>query len=1126
MGIIILIILVIVGLGIYFASRKLGERTNPEIPGQPATIEGRRLLPDTDSLYRVAEQLEEFFNKSAHPKDLLENEDFKRGVEMLSSEHYSEEELIAYYAGDNQLIACMALVALKRRAIGQDTVDQIVYHLGVWGPWPLYFVFDAIVAHCRTPAIGAVLLQAPAWWINNRMLLTMLQNFVKARIAGGEQPVFGEKLSAIGEKQLEYLSALIDTLQNEALQPLAREIRHGLKTRVDRPFLNSIGRLWAGSTLAQGCHVNDHLKACLHRMEQALTGDGARSVILTGQAGVGKTTLVKALADRLHRRGLSLFEAGAAEIIAGQRYIGDLEGRLRTLVKNLDRRRGLVWFVPNFHELLYAGRHRYNPAGVLDILMPYIVSGAITLVGETRPAALSRLTRDNPRLKSIFEVVSIEPMGQAETLSLARQWAALHAGGHLDTPLIAEDVLREALQLVQQFIGDYAAPGNLLDLLKLTRQSLFAEDNPTRTIQVDDLYRILSQLTGLPRSILDEREGLDIDDLRGFFARRVMGQTEAVDCLVERIAMIKAGLTDPSRPLGVFLFAGPTGTGKTEIAKTLAEFLFGSPERIVRLDMSEFKTAVSEDRILGDTSEGRNAGALVNQIRRQPFSVVLLDEFEKAHSNIWDLFLQVFDDGRLTDRHGNTADFRHAIIILTSNMGATIRPGAGIGFNPENDSFSMHQVRQAISRTFRPEFINRLDRVVVFQPLRGSVMRAILHKELDHVLQRRGLRNREWAVEWEESAIDFLLEKGFTADLGARPLKRAIEQYLLAPLAVTIVNHSHPQGDQFLFVRAESNRIEVEFIDPDAPVIEDAAVKDEKAEQGLPDPTALKTMILAPDGAPAEVDVLAGTVEKLSAAIRSGRWQSQKAEGLQQMAETGFWERTDCYATLGRVECMDRIEAGMKTAGSLLQRLRGRDGQPRAAYSRKIITRLAEQLYLLEEACRSLDGNLPQDAFLSIEPLTASPPGENDGSGDFAVQLRRMYRGWAARRRMRVEVLEDFDTREELQGRFVMAVSGYGAYSILRAESGLHVFEKPKNMRGHDRLTIRVRVAGQPDTPASGIDQLRRQVAEIFDAEDSARNLVVRRYRAEPSPLVRDAVRNYRTGLLTRVLDGDFDLFG
>jgi ATP-dependent Clp protease ATP-binding subunit ClpC len=249
---------------------------------------------------------------------------------------------------------------------------------------------------------------------------------------------------------------------------------------------------------------------------------------------------------------------------------------------------------------------------------------------------------------------------------------------------------------------------------------------------------------------------LDLGGLQRHFEARVLGQPEAVDCLVERVAMIKAGVTDPTRPFGVFLFAGPTGTGKTEIAKSLASFLFGSAERVTRLDMSEFKDPESIQRLIGGTpgESEVESEALVDTIRKQPFSVVLLDEFEKAHPNIWDLFLQVFDDGRLTDRAGNTADFRSSILIMTSNLGSQVPTGASLGFTDRTGQFNEATVHREIDRSFRREFLNRIDRVIVFRPLERDTMRAILRKELAEAFERRGLRNRTWAVEWDASALD------------------------------------------------------------------------------------------------------------------------------------------------------------------------------------------------------------------------------------------------------------------------------------------------------------------------------------------------------------------------------------
>ena len=240
--------------------------------------------------------------------------------------------------------------------------------------------------------------------------------------------------------------------------------------------------------------------------------------------------------------------------------------------------------------------------------------------------------------------------------------------------------------------------------------------------------------------------------------------------------------------------------------------------------MSEYQTPDSHERLLADANIEGGGAPLIASVRKDPFAVVLLDEFEKAAQPIWDLFLQVFDDGRLTDKHGRTADFRRCVIILTSNVGSAIAGGGStLGFERAEPVFRPEQVERALASHFRPEFLNRLDRVVVFRPFERSQMHALLDKELADVTQRRGWRGRPWAVELDESAIAFLIEQGFSPELGARPLKRAVERHLLAPLARAIVAGNVPEGEQFLFVTAPNDEIEVTFVDPDA---DDAVAED------------------------------------------------------------------------------------------------------------------------------------------------------------------------------------------------------------------------------------------------------------------------------------------------------------
>ena len=358
------------------------------------------------------------------------------------------------------------------------------------------------------------------------------------------------------------------------------------------------------------------------------------------------------------------------------------------------------------------------------------------------------------------------------------------------------------------------------------------------------------------------------------------------------------------------------------------------------------------------------------------------------------------------------------------------------------------------------------------------------------------------------------------------PLKRAIEQYLLSPLSITIVNHQHPEGDQFLFVRSDGNSIEVEFIDPDAPpgVSTDSQPLQPTAEETFLTP-GVKKMILAPEGLKTEADHLEEIYSNISQSVLSTDWQALKSETLKQIADPGFWQRPDCYAVLGQAEYMDRIEAAHKTAGSLLNRIIGPGEKAKRIYSRKVITRLAEQLYLLAEANQSLDQQLPHDAYLMIDSGTG-PSQQPEADNPFVKQIQHMYQQWAHKRRMRQDLLQSLESSDPPAGSIILAISGLGAYSILQPESGLHVLEIPKRGSAYDRITVRVKVVGQPEAPTTGKESQVNQAVSLFAAEETAKAVVVRRYRREPSPLVRDAVRNFRTGLIDRVLGGDFDLFG
>src|SRR5581483_4989809 len=322
-----------------------------------------------------------------------------------------------------------------------------------------------------------------------------------------------------------------------------------------------------------------------------------------------------------------------------------------------------------------------------------------------------------------------------------------------------------------------------------------------------DILKILSKSTGIPVDLLDDASPLEGPAVRAFFESRIIGQTEAVDAVVDLITLIKAGLTDPQKPFGVFLFVGPTGVGKTELARALAEFIFGDPARLKRFDMSEFANMDGFTRLIGGRNEN---GLLTDAVRQHPFSVVLLDEIEKGHQNVFDLCLQIFDAGRLTDGHGRLVDFRRTIVILTSNVGATAisqpvgfvaAPSAAVD-NPDKD-----RTFRELSRLFRPEFINRLDRIIEFRPLSVQVAEQIAKREVDVVVQRSGIRRRQLVVEVDPSVISLLVLEGYSPHFGARPLKRTVERFLLLPLARAMAAGSLDPGS-VLRLREHKGRVE------------------------------------------------------------------------------------------------------------------------------------------------------------------------------------------------------------------------------------------------------------------------------------------------------------------------------
>ncbi len=1080
-----------------------GSGVTPELAG-PDTF--------TKRLYGLAEQFDAFANASAHPRELADHAAFKQAADLLAGPEVSLQTVLQYAQGTNWAIACAALAALSLRADGGGAVDRVVAQCDKLTAWPMYFALDFFCKTSPRPPAGAPVVGAKEWWCDLQIMLAIFRDYFDARAKLGDGAEFGPAL----ERTPSPSPAIIRQFLLATGSPLARQLAEKLEgfesKTVDHPFLTSFGRFWAdrgrGAFLGQPESWEHGLASARATLKQT----PVRSLLVSGEPLVGKTTLLRLVARSLAPEGWRVFEASAADLMAGQQWFGQLEGRIQQVVGQLSVSKKLIWYIPDLMQLAQSGTHRGQSASILDQILPAMQAGQLVVWSEATPAGVARLLQFRPGMRNLLEVVRLEPQSEESTLALADGLVKqLSSGKALK---IDAGCAATAVNAARQYLGAASLPGSALQLLNLAAGRAKTAEAAIAPL---DILKTLSQLTGLPVSILDSNETIDVATIGNFFRQRVIGHDEAVNAVIDRIIMLKAGLNDPDRPIGVLLFAGPTGTGKTELAKAASSYLFGSVDRLIRLDMSELQTPEAVRAIVGDGGPGETS-TLISQVRKRPFSVVLLDEFEKVHPRIWDLFLQVFDDARLSDANGEVADFRHCLIIMTTNLGATEHQSAGMGFAPAGADFAADQVTAAIRRTYRPEFQNRIDKIIVFRPLTRELMRVILDKELGDVLERRGLKNRTWAVEWEASALEFLLERGFSPEMGARPLKRAIEQYVIAPLAATIVEKRFPEGDQFVFFRSDGRSVLAEFVDPDS----DGGSSD---RQPVPDgdgdgdgalPT-LATMILSPHGTAAEFAALTERWAGIEDALGSTQWETIKSDLANEMRHGDFWKRPDRHLILGRLALMDRVAAAARTAGSLYGRLQR--GSHRAGhYSRELVARLALQLHLVADGIKDVHEDAAIEVALIVEPVFAKKTRSDENTDAWRRQLHDMYRGWSGKRHMQVSELEPGSPG----GLPMLLVTGFGAYRLLSGECGLHVLELAGPDGGASRATARVRVAvaSLGDIPAA---RLAGAVADAL-ARAPASSKVIRRYRRDPAPLVRSGDGSRRSGKVDAILSGDFDL--
>ncbi|MEM7315090.1 MAG: AAA family ATPase, partial [Planctomycetota bacterium] len=540
---------IMTSLAVYAATR--GKAAPEEKPAESPSPDTK--APTAQDLGAIAEKLESRLENLAHPGDCLQDEDFEKAAAALASDAYTIVQVRNYAMGSNWVLQCIGLEALRRREDSAAILDRTRSRLKNLWAWPLYFAIRFLDEKSDEPEIGNMLTGAQYWWADNAMLCEELGTLFEKRLKAGEEVILGKSFSAADDETRGNIDKFVAALQDRVRQPIQAAIKARSKDSIDRNFLRSSGEILSRDQLRDPVFVTKQISRLKEELIAELTGGRPKSILVVGDSGVGKSALRRLLANELLDAGWHVFKTSATNIIADKVYVGQIEGQVQKLARHASVAKRVAIYVDRLNELDEFGRHSRKDTSILDQLWPMIENQEMFFVSETTPSGLQAMLKRYPSLPTSLKIVKMEPATEAATAEMAGSLLDL-----VDVELSEsrkDEVVAEALQLSQQYLSHKSLPGSVLTLVELSvvRSQRSDDDEPLNRVHV---LGALSQISGLPKDVLDERQKLDVDAVRQAFTKRIIGQDEAVECLVERIAMLKAGLTDPSRPVGVFLFAG------------------------------------------------------------------------------------------------------------------------------------------------------------------------------------------------------------------------------------------------------------------------------------------------------------------------------------------------------------------------------------------------------------------------------------------------------------------------------------------------------------------------------------------------------------------------------------------
>lgn len=764
-----------------------------------------------------------------------------------------------------------------------------------------------------------------------------------------------------------------------------------------------------------------------------------RNPIITGESGIGKTSTIHELVRRIESGG-TLLELKGQQVLqlslrrraSGLKQPGSqMRPEMQKLVAALlDPDCNII---PYFRDLHLAFTFNLEPQ--LQLLSFQL---EVPILAEGERKTIQSMLEETPELSQQFVSINIEEPSLTTAHRILVLWSEeQRIQFRLD---FSSDALEEALYLSHRFLARDRLPRKALDLL--THTGSLAEDG--RTITGTNVIERFCSHHRVPNLLIDPALPLELQDLEARFKNAVLGQEEAINSMVQMISLIKSGLSDMRRPFGAFLFVGPTGVGKTHLAQFLAEVLFGSRDRIVRLNMADYPLERHAQSLFGDPDDHRPAqirGLLTRRISGQPFAVLLLDEFEKAHPKVHDRFLQLIDEGAFINGAAETVSCRSMIIIMTSNTGAEVYRGQTIGFNPTGDLTAMdREVDRRLCDTFRFEFLNRFDRVVHFHPLTRNHIRTIALRELEQLKQRVGFKQRRLILEVDESVLDWITVHGYHPDYGARFLRRMIERHVTTAISDTIVREN-PVSEDSIELSVRRNRIRARI--PGKPPTPPTKLRKTVV---LPVGTTQKIRNLDLSQMIVEARTLVGAAGNRLAGLESDRREA--ADLLNQINEPGFWDRID-----HREEVLDRY----RTLDVAI-RMRKRFAEPILHLAelleddRPTHTALSPALVQAANSYRQWEDCLAEEGQAQIwMVLSASDPLKP--AGQWIRKLADMELGWSHHLGLSASVAAYSIAEDELN-RVVLEIEGPGAERYLSMEHGIHRMHFPRVKDSKIRVEI------------------------------------------------------------------------